>query len=53
VNRRRVRVWFGACPIADFTSSDDRAERYEALMRQRFPSLRVTNEPVRAVLAKQ
>ncbi|WP_203589633.1 hypothetical protein [Streptomyces sp. SID13031] len=53
MSRRRVRVWFGACPIADFTGSDDRAGRYEALMRQRFPSLRVTNEPVRAALAKR
>ncbi|MEU0094668.1 hypothetical protein [Kribbella sp. NPDC006257] len=43
---RRVRVWFGAHPIADHTAVADQAAQYEEAMRRRFASLRVTNEPV-------
>ena len=42
----RVRVWFGAHPIADHTDLAEAAEHYEAAMRRRFASLRVTTEPV-------
>ena len=45
---RRVRVWFGAHPIADHTATADQAAQYEEAMRRRFASLRVTNEPVLA-----
>ncbi|TWD80950.1 hypothetical protein FB561_2048 [Kribbella amoyensis] len=45
---RRVRVWFGAHPIADHTAAADQAAQYEEAMRRRFASLRVTNEPVPA-----
>ena len=43
---RRVRVWFGACPIADHTADAEQAVQYEEAMRRRFASLRVTSEPV-------
>jgi hypothetical protein len=43
---RRVRVWFGAHPIADHTATAEQAEQYEQAMRRRFASLRVTSEPV-------
>lgn len=46
--RRQVRVWFGSHPIADHGAEPDQAERFEAAMRQRFASLRVTNEPAMA-----
>ena len=42
--RCRVRVWFGAHAIADFTAEPALAERYAAAMRRRFISLEVTNE---------
>jgi hypothetical protein len=44
---RRVRVWFGAHPIADHTADAEHAVQYEEAMRRRFASLRVTSEPVR------
>lgn len=44
---RRVRVWFGAHPIADHTADTEHAVQYEEAMRRRFASLRVTSEPVR------
>jgi hypothetical protein len=43
--QRRVRVWFGAHPIADHTATADQAAQYEEAMRRRFASLRVTNDP--------
>ncbi|MET9312868.1 hypothetical protein ABZX12_13645 [Kribbella sp. NPDC003505] len=43
---RRVRVWFGANPIADHTATAEQAAQYEEAMRRRFASLRVTSEPV-------
>ena len=43
---RRVRVWFGAHPIADHTAQADQAVHYENAMRRRFASLRVTSEAV-------
>ncbi|TCO47733.1 hypothetical protein EV646_105289 [Kribbella antiqua] len=43
---RRVRVWFGAHPIADHTATAEQAVQYEEAMRRRFASLRVTSEPV-------
>jgi hypothetical protein len=43
---RRVRVWFGAHPIADHIAAEDQAAQYEEAMRRRFASLRVTSEPV-------
>jgi hypothetical protein len=45
--QRRVRVWFGAHPIADHVADADHAGQYEAAMRRRFASLRVTSEPIR------
>jgi hypothetical protein len=45
-SHRRVRVWFGAHPIADHTATADLATQYEEAMRRRFASLRVTSEPV-------
>lgn len=45
-SHRRVRVWFGAHPIADHTATADLAAQYEEAMRRRFASLRVTSEPV-------
>ena len=46
---RRVRVWFGDHPIADHVADAVQAARYEEAMRRRFASLRVTNEPVKAI----
>ncbi|MEU4604769.1 hypothetical protein AB0F43_17445 [Kribbella sp. NPDC023972] len=45
-SHRRVRVWFGAHPIADHIATADQAAQYEEAMRRRFASLRVTSEPV-------
>jgi hypothetical protein len=45
-SHRRVRVWFGAHPIADHTATAEQAAQYEEAMRRRFASLRVTSEPV-------
>jgi len=47
VSRRRVRVWFGAHVIADYTAEEDAAVRYAAAMERRFAGLRVTNDPGR------
>ncbi|MEU8224673.1 hypothetical protein [Kribbella sp. NPDC048915] len=44
--RRRVRLWFGPHPIADFIGAPAAAARHEAAMRRRFPGLEVTNEPL-------
>lgn len=43
---RRVRVWFGKHPIADYCADEELALRYEAAMNRRFAGLRVTNDPV-------
>ncbi|MEV8372988.1 hypothetical protein AB0P21_09640 [Kribbella sp. NPDC056861] len=43
---RRVCVWFGQHLIIDRTDDEAKAVRYEAAMRRRFASLRVTSEPV-------
>ncbi|GAB3838205.1 hypothetical protein [Kribbella italica] len=43
---RRVRVWFGEFAIADSTCVSDLADKLEALHRQRFARLLITNEPV-------
>ena len=42
---RRVQVWFGEHLIADYIGNADAAAQFEAGMRRRFLSLRVTNEP--------
>jgi hypothetical protein len=42
---RRVCVWFGEHKIVEHVSTPDYAARFEAAMRRRFASLRVTNEP--------
>jgi len=42
---RHVRVWFGEHLIADYVSDPRSAAAYEAAMRRRFRSLRVTNDP--------
>lgn len=42
---RRVCVWCGEHLIADYTSDAEHAARFEAGMRRRFASLRVTNQP--------
>jgi len=47
---RRVCVWFGEHLIADFISDPESAASYEAAMRRRFLSLRVTNEQASAVM---
>jgi hypothetical protein len=47
--RRRVRVWFGAHPIADYVAEAAEAERYEAAMRRRFAGLRVTSDELAAI----
>lgn len=44
--RHRVRVWFGAHPIATYVAEPALAARYEAAMRRRFSGLKVTNEPL-------
>ncbi|WP_350278075.1 hypothetical protein [Kribbella sp. HUAS MG21] len=43
---RRVRVWFGRWLVAEYVADAAAAGEYEAAMRRRFASLRVTNEPV-------
>ncbi|MFF1822229.1 hypothetical protein ACIA49_21070 [Kribbella sp. NPDC051587] len=48
ITHRRVRVWFGAHPIADHTATAEQAVQYEEAMQRRFASLRVTSEPVPA-----
>ena len=48
ITHRRVRVWFGAHPIADHTATAEQAAQYEEAMQRRFASLRVTSEPVPA-----
>ena len=40
--RRRVRVWFGTEVICTHVADPMEAERYAALMRQRFAGLTVT-----------
>jgi hypothetical protein len=47
---RRVCVWFGEHLIADYIADPETATSYEAAMRRRFLSLRVTNEPASAVV---
>ncbi|MFG1815524.1 hypothetical protein ACGFIF_17280 [Kribbella sp. NPDC049174] len=44
--RRRVRLWFGRHPIADYIGDPASADRHEAAMRRRFPGLEITNEPL-------
>ncbi|GAA1711567.1 hypothetical protein GCM10009745_69580 [Kribbella yunnanensis] len=46
---RRVRVWFGEHLIAEHVGNAVDAADYEAGMRRRFASLRVTNELIAAV----
>jgi hypothetical protein len=41
---RRVCVWFGEHLIADYIGDAAAAAQFEAGMRRRFSSLRVTNE---------
>ena len=43
---RRVCVWFGEHKILEHVDEPADAARFEAAMRRRFASLRVTNEPV-------
>jgi len=47
---QRVCVWFGEHLIADYTADPENAATYEAAMRRRFVSLRVTSEPAGAVV---
>ena len=47
--RRRVRVWFGAEVICTHVADPLEAERYAALMRQRFAGLTVTVDDAPAV----
>jgi hypothetical protein len=44
--QRRICVWFGEHKIVEHVSEPAYAQRFEAAMRRRFASLRVTNEPV-------
>jgi len=41
-----VCVWFGEHKIVEHVAEPTHAARFEAAMRRRFASLRVTNEPV-------
>jgi len=43
---RRVRVWFGEIPIADYSADLAKAVEYADAMKRRFAGLRVTNEPL-------
>ncbi len=43
---RCIRVWFGRHMIVEHVAETTQAGLFEAAMRQRFASLRVTNEPV-------
>ncbi len=45
---RRVCVWFGQHKIVEHVAGPAFAIRFEAAMRHRFASLRVTNEPIAA-----
>jgi hypothetical protein len=45
---RRVRVWFGDHPIAEYVAEQALAKRFETAMRKRFWGLRVTNEPMQS-----
>lgn len=45
--KRVVRVWFGEHKIAEYKAEPALAARYAAAMSRRFPSLRVTNQPLR------
>lgn len=47
---RRVSVWFGDHLIADYIGDPESAALYEAAMRRRFLSLRVTNQPASTVV---
>jgi hypothetical protein len=42
----RVRVWFGDHVVVEHLAEPATAERFEAVMRRRFASLRVTDEPL-------
>lgn len=44
--RRRVRVWFGQHPIADYIAEPELAERYAEAMGRRFAGLKVTTDVV-------
>ncbi|MFB6722878.1 hypothetical protein ACFCV3_22055 [Kribbella sp. NPDC056345] len=46
---RRICVWFGQHLIIDHLDDPMSAAGFELAMRQRFSSLRVTNEPAVAV----
>jgi hypothetical protein len=41
-----VSVWFGEHKIVEHIAEPAHAAHFEAAMRRRFASLRVTNEPV-------
>lgn len=43
---RRVRVWFGETPIANYCADALSAARYADAMGRRFAGLKVTNEPI-------
>lgn len=47
-SRDHVQVWFGVFPIASYSAEPALAARYAGAMRRRFPSLRVTHEPITA-----
>lgn len=44
--QRVVRVWFGKHTIAEIKAEPRLAGRYEKAWQRRFPSLRVTNQPI-------
>lgn len=45
-DRLQVQVWFGTHAIAHYTGDGIYAQRYAEAMRRRFPSLRVSIEPL-------
>lgn len=51
---RRVEVWFGDHKIIEYYNEDPgKAADFETAMRRRWPSLKVTNEPVAEELVPQ
>jgi hypothetical protein len=44
IERRRVRVWFGARAIVDHVAAPELANSFAEAMQRRYASLRVTNE---------
>ena len=46
IERHRIRVWFGAHVIADYSGDREHTDRYAAAMDRRFPGLKITDDIV-------